>query len=145
MTGAASPPAQATLQRMLAGEHAAVYAYGVIGGRLAPGTALQAAAGTAYVVHRARRDDLVGMVRAQGGDPVVAEAGYALPEPVDTPSQARRVARIVEDRCSVLYADVVATSTGPTRAYAVDALIDAATRGLTWGAVPVPLPGVRRR
>ena len=145
MTGTARTTEQATLQRMLAGEHAAVYAYGVIGGRLAPGTSLQAAASAAYVEHRTRRDDLVARLRAQGADPVVAEAGYALPVPVDTPAQARRVARVVEDRCSVLYADVVANTTGPTRAYAVGALIDAATRGLAWGAEPVSLPGVRRR
>lgn len=137
--------ATAALQRMLAGEHAAVYAYGVLGGRLTAGKPLQAAASDAYVAHRTRRDDLVALLRSQGVDPVVARAGYALPTPVDTPAQARHVARQVEDRCSVLYAEVVATNTGRIRAYAVDALIDAATRGLAWGADPVALPGVQRR
>lgn len=137
--------AQAALQRMLAGEHAAVYVYGVLGGRLPPDTALQSAASDAYVEHRTRRDDLVALLRSQGAVPVAAEAGYALPKPVDSPAQARTVARRVEDRCSVLYAEVVATSTGRTRGYSVDALVDAATRGLTWGAEPVSLPGVRRR
>lgn len=142
---APAPTSERALQRMLAGEHAAVYGYGVLGGRLTPRTALQAAASEAYVEHRTRRDDLVALLRSQDAEPVAARAGYALPTSVDTPEHARQVARLVEDRCSVLYAEVVATSTGTTRAYAVDALIDAATRGLDWGAAPVALPGVARR
>jgi len=134
-----------TLQQMLAGEHAAVYAYGVLGGRLAQGTPLQVQAGEAYIEHRARRDALVAMLRAAGAEPVPAEVAYALPAPVDVPAQARRVARQVEDRCAVLYASVVAAETGRTRGYAVGALVDAATRGLSWGAEPVALPGVGRR
>ncbi len=129
---------------MLAGEHAAVYAYGVLGGRLAAGSALQRQAGDGYVTHRTRRDEVSSMLEALGASPVAAEPGYLLPIPVDTAPQARRVARLVEDRCAVLYAQVVATAVGRTRAYAADSLIDAATRGLSWGATPVPLPGVQR-
>ena len=141
MTLAVAP----ALQQMLAGEHAAVYAYGVLGGRLTPGTTPQARAADAYVEHRARRDDVVAMLRALGADPVAAEPGYALPTEADTAAQAAAVARQVEDRCSVLYAQAVAAATGRTRAYAVGALVDAATRALSWGADPVALPGVQRR
>ncbi len=145
MTRSNATSEQEAVQQMLAGEHAAVYAYGVLGGRLAPDTALQVAANDAYLTHRTRRDDLVALLRSQGAAPVAAEAGYALPQPVDTPAQARAVARRVEDRCSVLYAQVVASTTGRIRAYAIDALINAATRGMAWGATSVPLPGLRRR
>ena len=139
-----TPAATQALQDMLAGEHAAVYAYGVLGGRLAPGTALQRQATQAYVEHRGRRDATIALVVAAGAEPVAAEPAYALPT-VDTAAQAAAVGRLVEDRCSVLYAQVVAASYARRRAFAIGALIDAATRGLAWGAAPVALPGVQRR
>jgi hypothetical protein len=126
----------------LAGEHAAVYAYGVIGGRLDFGTAPARAATAAWEAHRLRAADLTALVEAAGEDPVAAEAGYRLPAPVDDVSDAEAVARLVEDRCAVLYASLAATTVGEVRAYAVDALLDAATRGLDWGAPTSPLPGV---
>jgi len=137
-------PEHRALQGMLAGEHAAVYAYAVIGGRLAPQTALQRQAREAYAAHRDRRDALVALLRATGIEPVAAEPAYDLPTGVDNAEQGRQLARIVEDRCSVLYATAVAAASERSRGFAVDALIDAARRGLTWGAEPVALPGVRR-
>lgn len=132
-----------TLQAMLAGEHAAVYAYGVLGGRLAADTSLQRLASTGYVEHRARRDAVLEMVRVTGGEPVPPEVGYDLPVPVDDPAQARTLAQRVEDRCSMLYADVVAAATDSVRGFAIAALVDAATRALSWGADATALPGVR--
>jgi hypothetical protein len=126
----------------LAGEHAAIYAYGVIGGRLDYGSAPVREATAAWEAHRVRRAELIALVEAGDADPVVAEPGYRLPTPVDDVADARAVAQLVEDRCSVLYATLAATATGEIRAYAVDALIDAATRGLDWGAQASPLPGV---
>jgi len=140
-----TPAATKALQDMLAGEHAAVYAYGLLGGRLAPGTRPQTLATEAYLEHRTRRDDVTALLIEAEADPVAAEPAYELPTAVDTPAQAAAVARRVEDRCSVLYAQVVAAATGGTRAFGVDALLDAATRALTWGAEPVAFPGVQRR
>ncbi len=133
---------QAALQRVLAGEHAAVYAYGVLAGRLAPTTSLQRYAARGYVVHRSRRDHLVGVIGSRGWSPAAAEPGYRLPVPVDTPRQAQRVGRLVEERCAALYAALVATTAGRLRAYAVDAVVDTATRQLGWGGHPVALPGL---
>ncbi|MGC3005519.1 DUF4439 domain-containing protein, partial [Streptomyces sp. G35A] len=48
------------LQAALAAEHAAVYGYGVVGGRI--GKDRRAEARAAYDAHRARRDALVGEV-----------------------------------------------------------------------------------
>ena len=132
-----------TVQQVLAGEHAAVYAYGVIGGR---SPAAEAGLGRrAYVVHRARRDALTTAVRAAGAEPVVAEPGYALPVDVASAAAAQRVGQQVEDRCSVLYAALVAAApgSGRTREQAVTALGDAAVRLLAWGGQPVALPGVQ--
>ncbi|MBZ9641095.1 DUF4439 domain-containing protein, partial [Streptomyces sp. PSKA30] len=68
------------LQAALAAEHAAVYGYGVVGGRIDEGRRTEARA--AYDAHRARRDALVLEVRNLGGEPVAAAGGYALPFPV---------------------------------------------------------------
>jgi hypothetical protein len=131
------------VQQVLAGEHAAVYAYGVIGGR---GPAAEAGLGRrAYVVHRARRDTLTTAIRALEAEPAVAEPGYALPVDVASATAAQRVGQQVEDRCSVLYAALVAAApgSGRTREQAVTALGDAAVRLLAWGGQPVALPGVQ--
>ncbi len=141
---ATETPDVTVLQAMLAGEHAAVYAYGVLGGRLQTAPAMQLLAREGYLQHRNRRDDVITMVRTAGAEPVAAEVGYGLPVPVDDAVQARTLARHVEDRCSVLYADVVAAATGNMREYAIAALIDAATRALGWGAEATALPGVLR-
>jgi hypothetical protein len=130
------------LQAALAGEHAAVYAYSVIGGRLPGDDPVVTLALDAYAVHRSRRDALVAVLREAGATPDAAEPGYALPRPVEGPESARELGRLVEDRCSVLHAGVVATAAGDQRRLGADALVDCATRALQWGAPPTAFPGV---
>ncbi|MGH3498033.1 MAG: ferritin-like domain-containing protein [Nocardioidaceae bacterium] len=134
----------AALQQTLAGEYAAVYAYGVLGGRLPTGSPLERQAADGYDTHRSRRDAVTALVIAHGQLPRPAAPGYALPLPVDGGSAARTVAAQVEDRCAVLYASLVAVTSGADRAWAIAALTDAATRGLSWGLAPAALPGVGR-
>lgn len=132
------------LQATLAGEHAAVYVYGVAGGRVSssavPALAEQVAEG--YRTHRDRRDQLDAMVRAAGAEPVPAEVAYEVPEPARTSSQLEALVREVETRCSALYADMVGSTSGEDRRWALDALEDAAVRALGLGAEPEPFPGV---
>jgi Domain of unknown function (DUF4439) len=137
-----SGPLVNTINDTLAGEHAAIYAYGVVGGRLDYDSAPALEATEAWDAHRRRRTGLTAIVEAAGADPAVAAAGYRLPRPIGNVADARVVAQRVEDRCAVLYATLVGTASGDLRAYAVDALIDAAVRGLDWGAPTSPLPGV---
>lgn len=132
----------AALQAALAGEHAAVYAYGVIGGAVDPTGAAEALAREAYDVHAGRRDRVEQRVRALGDEPTPAEPGYALPAPVTSIDDADLLARRVEDRCAVLYAAVVAASTDDLRREASGWLEDAATRSLAWGATATAFPGV---
>ena len=132
-------------ERALAIEHEAVYAYGVVGGVLEPGSAEASRALDGYEAHRARRDRLEDVVQDLGGSPAPAEPGYALPAPVTDIASAARLARRVEDRCAVAYAQLVGSTTGVVRAGAVDWLSDAATRGLSWGAAPTAFPGLMHR
>jgi hypothetical protein len=132
------------VQATLAGEHAAVYAYGVVGGRVSTSAqaTLAARVQDAYVLHRERRDQLTAMVRAAGEEPVAAEVSYELPNPAVTPSQLRRVALELEQRSAAVYADMVGSTFGANRQWALDALEDASVRMLGFGADPEPFPGV---
>jgi uncharacterized protein DUF4439 len=129
----------ASLQAALAGEHAAVYAYGVIGGR--SGGRDERLAAAAYVRHRARRDRLTAIIHRAGGRPVVAQPAYALPFAVDDRRQLHRLARLVERRCARLYADVVPATQGATRDFAARAISDCATTALAWGGRDQAFPG----
>jgi hypothetical protein len=132
------------VQAALAGEHAAIYVYGVLGGRVsvthAPRTA--AAVTAAYTTHRARRDQLQQMVRTLGGEPVAAAVAYDLDGPVDTTDQIIREARGIETRCSAVYAQTVGSTVGVQRQWAIDAHTDAAVRLLGFDGTPEAFPGL---
>jgi hypothetical protein len=132
------------LQQALAGEHAAVYVYGVLGGRVSASSHAELATrlSSAYVVHRGRRDQLTAMVRAAGGDPVAAEVSYQLPNPSRTAAQLTAAALVVERRCAEVYAAMVGNTAQANRQWAIDALADAAVRQLTFGGTPDAFPGV---
>jgi hypothetical protein len=137
----------AELQQVLAAEHAAVYVLGVLGGRAAhlKAPVLQAAIGTAYDLHRGRRDRLTTMVTSAGAQPVPAEPAYALTHHLVTPQQVAAAALHVERSCLTTYGALVAASTGGSRRWAVEALIETATSELGFGGAPEPLPGMRAR
>jgi hypothetical protein len=132
------------LQATLAAEHAAVYVFGVLGGRAAhlPAPVLRAALSTSYDVHRTRRDALEAMVAAAGADPVPAEPAYALTRYLVTPGQVAAAALRVERACLTTYGALVAAGTGTTREWAVAALIATATSELGFGGTAEPLPGM---
>ncbi|MFF1277376.1 ferritin-like domain-containing protein [Streptomyces marokkonensis] len=131
------------LQAALAAEHAAVYGYGVVGGRI--GKERRTEARTAYDAHRARRDALVRAVKDAGGAPVAAAAGYALPFPVPDAAAAVRLAAELEDRVAGVYADLVRASTGERRRGAAGAMREAAVRSVRWSGESVAFPGLAER
>ncbi|MFJ8594944.1 DUF4439 domain-containing protein [Streptomyces sp. NPDC093598] len=131
------------LQAALAAEHAAVYGYGVVGGRI--GGRQRAEALTAYDAHRARRDALVREVKDLGGRPVAASAGYALPFAVPDAAAAVRFAAELEDRVAGVYADLVRAAGGGRRALAAEALREAAVRAVRWRGGSVAFPGLAER
>ncbi|MEV7088233.1 ferritin-like domain-containing protein [Streptomyces sp. NPDC093085] len=130
-------------QAALAAEHAAVYGYGVVGGRV--GTEHKAEATAAYTAHRARRDALTRTVRDMGARPVVAAAAYELPFTVPDGATAVRLAAELEDRVANVYADLVRASEGALRREAAGALREAAVRAVRWRGSGVAFPGLAER
>ncbi|MGI5458421.1 ferritin-like domain-containing protein [Streptomyces sp. CA-249302] len=133
----------AALQAALAAEHAAVYGYGVVGGKIREGRRTEAR--SAYDAHRARRDALVRDVRDLGGKPVAASAAYALPFPVPDSAAAVRLAAELEDRVAGVYSDVVRATEGERRRSAAGALREAAVRAVRWRGESVAFPGLAER
>ncbi|MEG3631346.1 ferritin-like domain-containing protein [Streptomyces poriticola] len=131
------------LQAALAAEHAAVYGYGVVGGRIGEERREEARAG--YDAHRARRDALARAVRDLDGEPVAAAAGYALPFPVPDPDAAVRFAARLEDRVAGVYSDLVRAAEGERREHAAAALREAAVRAVRWRGGSVAFPGLAER
>ncbi|MET8248740.1 ferritin-like domain-containing protein [Streptomyces sp. NPDC005202] len=131
------------LQAALAAEHAAVYGYGVVGGRIRESGRADARA--AYDAHRARRDSLARRVRDLGGRPVAAAAAYALPFPVPDSAAAVRFAAELEERVAGVYSDLVRATDGERRREAAGALREAAVRAVRWRGESVAFPGLAER
>ncbi len=131
------------LQAALAAEHAAVYGYGVVGGRIREEQRSEARA--AYDAHRARRDALAREVRDLDAEPVAASAAYALPFPVADSAGAVRFAAGLEDRVAAVYSDLVRAAEGELRGTAAEALREAAVRAVRWRGESVAFPGLAER
>ncbi|GED84404.1 ferritin-like domain-containing protein [Streptomyces sp. 6-11-2] len=131
------------LQAALAAEHAAVYGYGVVGGRI--GESRRAEARSAYDAHRARRDALAREVRDLGGQPVAAAAAYTLPFPVPDSAAAVRFAAELEELVAGVYSDLVRAAGGARRREAAGALREAAVRAVRWRGGSVAFPGLAER
>lgn len=133
------------LQICLAAEHAAVYAYGLLGGVVSAAVANTVVADEArssYAAHRSRRDQLVATIRAAHQEPAASAPAYDVPYPVTGPDTARRLARYVEDRCATVYAQAVADLPSGERVFVSAALLDCAVRRVGWGGAPPPFPGL---
>lgn len=132
------------LQTALAAEHAAVFVYGALGGQTSQSDDpnLYGVITDAYVTHRARRDRLIGLIGADGSEPVAAEPGYDLPADLSTPTAVAARALSLERGCAATYVFVIASTSDEDRKWAIDALLDAALRELTFGGDPELLPGL---
>ncbi|MGW0702434.1 DUF4439 domain-containing protein [Streptomyces sp. NPDC002867] len=131
------------VQAALAAEHAAVYGYGVVGGRIDDDRAHEAAA--AHAAHRARRDALTRTARDLGAEPVAAAAAYALPFAVPDSAAAVRLAAELEERVAGVCSDLVRAADGPLRLEAAAALREAAVRAVRWRGSGVAFPGLAER
>ncbi|WP_328470104.1 ferritin-like domain-containing protein [Streptomyces sp. NBC_00448] len=127
-------------QAALAAEHAAVYGYSVVGGKVADSR--KAEARQAYDAHRARRDSMARTVTDLGAVPVAAAAGYRLPFTVTGSADALRLAGYLEEHVAGAYGDLVAAAIGGIRQDAAGALREAAVRAVRWTGGGVAFPGL---
>jgi hypothetical protein len=134
-------PAITALQAVLAGEHAVVWAYGVLGPRAGEGR--EDVARNLLLAHAGARDTLRALLVGAGAVPVAAEPAYELPvQPTDAASAAELAAGL-EDRLSAVYADLVATTNVlAIRTLAVDGVSTAARRVAQWRGSAPALPGL---
>ena len=143
MTAAAERRPLSALQETLAAEHAAVHVYAVLGGRVSaltdPITADRFR--EAYETHRARRDQLRSEIADLGKAPEPAAAAYEVDALTRDADDLLRVARLTEDRCAAVYAQLVASTSGGQRRWAIGALTDAAVRVLSLGGTAAAYPG----
>jgi Domain of unknown function (DUF4439) len=129
------------LQAVLAGEHACVYGYGALGPHA--GEQDRSTVNAAYDAHVFRRDMLTELIRARSAEPVAALPAYAVPFLVHDASSARRLAGLLEERLTVLYADLIAVSTNiALREASSGALLDTAVLAARWTGRTSPLPGI---
>jgi hypothetical protein len=132
-------PADA-LSAAVAAEDAAVYAYGVLGPRLAEDQ--RPAARIALDTHRQRSFALRDRVAAAGGPAPDAPVAYDLPFPVTDPESAGRLAGLVEMRLAAAYADLAAALSDAPRTDAVLAAREATVRAIGWGSASMAFPGI---
>jgi hypothetical protein len=140
----ATPSPSATdvpaLQTALAGEHAAIYGYGVVGSHLRGSARTRAQ--EAYDVHRARRDQLQQLIVERKATPVPASAAYRLPRPVLNAADATLLATELEERLAAVWVDAVGDLDGRLRELAGQVLQDVAVRAAGWRGGSVPFPGL---
>lgn len=131
------------LQTTLAAEHAAVWLYGLLGGRTSASATpeLYRSMTTAYAAHRGQRDQLVLMLTDRGATPVAAEPAYELTGPVDGPARVAAEALETEQACATTYAWLVANTVAEERRWAIRALNEAAVRELAFRGTPEMFPG----
>lgn len=119
----------AALTAALRAEHAAIYAYGVVGARL--DDAARAAALVAFDAHRTRRDALGVALTSRGQSAPGPAASYDVR--VAGRPQALALAIRVEVEVAVRWRDLIASTTDAgVRRLAVPALQDCAVRAAQW-------------
>ncbi|WP_405084197.1 ferritin-like domain-containing protein [Microbispora sp. NBC_01389] len=141
--GPAAGSSAAALGRALSAEYAAVYAYGVVGGRTKG--ALRARATAGFDAHRARRDQLRTLITRRGGTPTEPGPSYGLPFEVRTPSDAVRLALLVEQRIVTAYLELAADRDPALRRLAALAAQESATRAYGWQPEIGAFPGMPGR
>jgi hypothetical protein len=131
------------LQATLAGEHAAVYLYGVFGAQASESRqpALYDRLLMSFRLHRKRRDQLTAMIAGRGADPVASEVTYDLPDLITTVAELNDAALQVERRIVETYGQLIESTAGAERRWALVALDDSAVRQVEFRGTPEMFPG----
>ncbi|MFE3449309.1 ferritin-like domain-containing protein [Nonomuraea sp. NPDC059194] len=133
----------AVVNKALAAEHAAVYAYGLMGARTTG--SLRAKVTAAFDAHRARRDQLRTLVSSGGGKPAEPEAAYALPVVPDSATEAVKLAVHVEAGITAAYLELAAATEPATRRLAALAMQESAVRSYGFRPAVTAFPGMPPR
>lgn len=129
------------LRKALSAEHAAVFAYGVLGARTSG--ALRRRLTQAFDDHRDRRDELRRLITARGGQPAEPQPSYALPSVPSGASAASRLAAHVETGLTASYLELVSAADTALRRYAAVAVQEAATRSASFRpGITTAFPGM---
>jgi hypothetical protein len=134
-------PTLIALDRLLAGKHAAVFAYPLIVARV--GKSRRDRAMTLWQAHRAERDELTERLVLAGLRPATAEAAYDVGTLPRTSARAAALAARVEGGLAALATDLLAAGQAGSeeRSLGGDHLVLAARRAAGWTARPIPFPG----
>ena len=131
------------LQDALAAEHAAMYCYGVIGARMSaaahPGLYTTMLDG--FRLHRKRRDQLTSMINARGAEPVAAQVDYRMDDPLGNATELNNAALRVERRIARTFGQLIESTAGAERRWALVALDQTAVRQVELRGTPEMFPG----
>lgn len=127
----AETPADKALCAALANEHAVIYGYGMVSARCAP--EVNTLVSFALNQHRERRDQAISMLTGRSVTAPLAAAGYLLPMPVNTPTDAEKLAVRMEQDTEVAWRAVVEQAgSSDDRTFGVTALTQSAVLCARW-------------
>lgn len=132
--------ASSDLSALVVAEDQAGYSFEVVAAVLAGDQRTQAQ--TAAAVHRARAEDWAVLAGTTGTVNDPRRVAYAVPAGIDDPAVATGLARDVQTTLADTYATMVARAEAGSRAALLDGLLAGTTDARTWGAAPVPFPGM---
>ncbi len=126
-----SNPDQAALFDAVAADHAAIYGYGIISAHSPPDA--NDLVSDALVQHRERREAALEMLSGRSVQQPLPAAGYQLPTPVTTATEAANLAIRMESDCAVAWRAVIEQATSEQdRAFGVAALTQSAVLSARW-------------
>ena len=129
-----SAPYDTALCAALDNEHAVIYGYGIVSAHCQP--EVNNLVSSALSQHRQRRDQVIAMLAGRSVTAPVAAAGYQLPTPVNTATDAVRLAARMEKDTEVAWRAVIEQAQGrDDRTFGVTALTQSAVLAARWKQV----------
>jgi len=130
------------VNRLLAGEHAAVFAYGLVTART--NGSVKARARSMWRFHQGQRDVLEQALLTAGLRPPAAQPAYDLGATASADGSPASLAATVESGLAGIAVWAVSTTSGADRAWAANQLVAAARRTAAWTGRPLPFPGTSK-
>jgi hypothetical protein len=127
----ANTPAETALGAALSNEHAVIYGYGIVSAHCQPD--VNTLVSSAIAEHRRRRDQVIAMLSGRSVNAPVAAAGYQLPMPVNSPTDAAQLAvQMEKDTQAAWRAVLESADSADDRKFGVTALTQSAVLSARW-------------